>query len=118
MDRPLKERLVGATVLVALMIVVVPLFLDGPAHHQGDTGDTVSEAVSLPPVERRPHVISLDGDSPASTAPPAVDDGSTGQPDTVASAPKPTERPASEDKPAPAVVAAPAEQAPPRSVAP
>ena len=115
MDRPLKERLVGATVLVALMIVVVPLFLDGPAHHEADSGDTVSEAVSLPPVERPTHVISLDGDAPASTAPRVVENSTAEQPEPPAPAPRSTDQQSSADRPAPAVAAAPEREVPPRS---
>lgn len=44
MDRALKERIIGAVVLVAFAILVVPVFLDGPA----DDADTVREAVTLP----------------------------------------------------------------------
>lgn len=44
MDRALKERTIGAIVLVAFAILVVPVFLDGPS---GD-GETISAAVTLP----------------------------------------------------------------------
>ena len=30
MDRALQERIVGAAVLVLVMVLVVPVFLDGP----------------------------------------------------------------------------------------
>jgi len=44
MDRALKERIIGAVVLVAIAVLVVPIFLDGPS------GDSfiVSESVTLP----------------------------------------------------------------------
>ena len=32
MDRRLKERLLGATILVALIVIVVPELLSGPKH--------------------------------------------------------------------------------------
>ena len=32
MDRRLKERLVGATILVALIVLIVPELLSGPKH--------------------------------------------------------------------------------------
>ncbi len=44
MDRALKERVIGAIVLVGVAVLVVPVFLDGPS---GDT-EIVSKAVALP----------------------------------------------------------------------
>ncbi|MEQ8205031.1 MAG: SPOR domain-containing protein [Woeseia sp.] len=44
MDRALKERVIGAIVLVVFIVLVVPVFLDGPA----DDVDVVSETVLLP----------------------------------------------------------------------
>ena len=44
MDRALKERIIGAIVLVALVVLVVPVFLDGPP----DSGEMISERVPLP----------------------------------------------------------------------
>jgi DedD protein len=44
MDRALKERVIGAIVLVGVAVLVVPIFLDGPS---GDT-EIVSKAVALP----------------------------------------------------------------------
>ena len=44
MDRALKERITGAVVLVAIAVLVVPVFLDGPPVEPG----TVTEAVTLP----------------------------------------------------------------------
>ena len=44
MDRALKERIIGAIVLVAVVVLVVPVFLDGPP----DSAETVSERVPLP----------------------------------------------------------------------
>ena len=31
MEKALKERIIGAIVLVAVVVLVVPVFLDGPA---------------------------------------------------------------------------------------
>ncbi|HET9680041.1 MAG TPA: SPOR domain-containing protein [Gammaproteobacteria bacterium] len=45
MDRQLKERLVGALVLVVLAIILIPTVLDGP----DETSQT--QALDLPPVE-------------------------------------------------------------------
>ena len=44
MDRALKERIIGATVLVIFAVLIVPVFLDGPST---DT-EITSELVALP----------------------------------------------------------------------
>ena len=44
MERALKERIIGAIVLVIFVVLVVPVFLDGPP----DEGEIVSERVLLP----------------------------------------------------------------------
>jgi DedD protein len=44
MERALKERIIGASVLVILVVLIVPVFLDGPS---GETAN-VSETITLP----------------------------------------------------------------------
>ena len=44
MERALKERIIGAIVLVIFVVLVVPIFLDGPSEY----GEIVSERVLLP----------------------------------------------------------------------
>jgi len=44
MERALKERIIGAAVLVLVVVLVVPVFLDGPPGE----GEIVSERVPLP----------------------------------------------------------------------
>ena len=44
MDRALKERIIGAAVLVLVVVLVVPVFLDGPPV----AGEITSERVPLP----------------------------------------------------------------------
>jgi DedD protein len=44
MERTLKERIIGAVVLVVFVVLVVPIFLDGPP----ESGEIVSERVLLP----------------------------------------------------------------------
>jgi len=44
MDRALKERIIGAAVLVLVVVLVVPVFLDGPSND----GEVISERVPLP----------------------------------------------------------------------
>ena len=61
MDRALKERIIGAIVLVLLAILVVPVFLDGPS----DDNATVQQAVSLPgqnQQDRKTQTIVLERD--------------------------------------------------------
>ena len=44
MDRSLKERIIGAVVLVVFVVMVVPVFLDGPSTKT----EIITESVSLP----------------------------------------------------------------------
>ncbi len=44
MDRALKERIIGAIILVLFVVLVVPVFLDGPSN----SGEVISERVPLP----------------------------------------------------------------------
>ncbi len=44
MDKALKERIIGAIVLVLFVVLVVPVFLDGPSN----SGEVISERVPLP----------------------------------------------------------------------
>ena len=44
MERALKERIIGAGVLVLFVVLVVPVFLDGPPND----AQVVSEPVLLP----------------------------------------------------------------------
>jgi len=58
-DRALKERIIGAVVLVVLVVLVVPVFLDGPSEGSA----VVSEPVTLPGQnnqERTQQTIVLD----------------------------------------------------------
>jgi len=104
-DRALKERVIGAVVLVIFAVLVVPVFLDG----QSGEPDVISESVTLPgqnDSERTQQTIVLDRNRsqpvPASRAvppPPAKESlGETreGTP-PVTSAPEPL---ATEAKPA------------------
>ena len=59
MDRALKERIIGAIVLVLFAVLVVPVFLDGPS----DDSAIVSESVTLPgqdPDARKQQTIVLE----------------------------------------------------------
>ena len=59
MERALKERIIGAVVLVIVVVLVVPIFLDGPP---GDS-EIVSERVLLPGQEdQKTQTVVLDRD--------------------------------------------------------
>ncbi len=59
MERALKERIIGAAVLVLFVVLVVPVFLDGPP----DDGEIVSEPVLLPGQEaQKTQTVVLDRD--------------------------------------------------------
>ena len=68
MDRALKERIIGAAVLVVFAVLVVPVFLDGPPEE----GEIVSERVPLPGQEEtgeeRTVVLERDRDEPVPAA--------------------------------------------------
>jgi DedD protein len=60
-DRALKERIIGAIVLVVFAVLVVPVFLDGPS----DEKEMLTEVVTLPGQnnqERKQQTITLDRD--------------------------------------------------------
>jgi DedD protein len=65
MDRALKERVIGAIALVAIAVLVVPVFLDGPSSE----AEIVSESVTLPGQneqsrKRQTIVLERDRDQP------------------------------------------------------
>ena len=73
MERALKERIIGAVVLVVFVVLVVPVFLDGPP----EDGEIVSERVLLPGQEdQKNQTVVLDRNRtqpvPAATAPAAA----------------------------------------------
>ena len=59
MERALKERIIGAVVLVVFVVLVVPIFLDGPPGEE----EVVTERVLLPGQdESRTQTVVLDRD--------------------------------------------------------
>lgn len=59
MERALKERIIGAVVLVIFAVLVVPIFLDGPPAD----GEIVTERVLLPGQEdQKTQTVVLDRD--------------------------------------------------------
>ncbi len=89
MERALKERIIGAVVLVIVVVLVVPVFLDGPP----DEAEIVSERVLLPGQdEQKTQTVVLDRDRtdpvPAASTPvPARQE--TAKQDPVREEPKP-----------------------------
>jgi len=67
MDRALKERIIGAIVLVLFVVLVVPIFLDGPDND----GEIITEQVGLPGQsgeENRTIVLERDRTEPVPVA--------------------------------------------------
>ena len=93
MERALKERIIGAVVLVVFVVLVVPIFLDGPP----DDGEIVSQSVLLPGQEdQKTQTVVLDRDR---TEPvPAAS-----QPPTEQTRQEPVREQAASDSPAPVV---------------
>jgi len=112
MDRALKERIIGAVVLVVFVVLIVPVFLDGPP----EDSEIVSERVLLPGQEdQKSQTVVLDRNRtqpvPAATAPaptPASQEPARQEPaqeDDGAEEPKPAvvqEKPAEKVAPQPA----------------
>ena len=109
MDRALKERIIGAAVLVVVVVLVVPVFLDGPPQ----SGEIVSERVPLPGQaaegETRTVVLDRDRDEPvpvpAPVTEPETERAQPVQPESKPG-PKPETSPEPEPKPEPAKPAA------------
>ena len=71
MDRALKERIIGAVVLVVVVVLVVPVFLDGPPAG----GETVTERVPLPgqtDQKTQTVVLNRDRDAPVPSPAPVI----------------------------------------------
>ncbi len=73
MERALKERIIGAVVLVTFVVLIVPIFLDGPP----DEGEMTTERILLPGQEDQDtKTVVLDRERsepiPLANTPPAV----------------------------------------------
>ena len=107
MDRALKERIIGATVLVLFVVLVVPVFLDGPSND----GAVISQNVPLPGQsgdENQTIVLNRDRDQPVPAANnnrPAVaekkEDPQPAVAQTVVAEPEPATKKPVETKPEP-----------------
>jgi DedD protein len=98
MDRALKERIIGAAVLVVFVVLVVPVFLDGPPQ----SGEIVSERVPLPGQaaedETRTVVLNRDRDEPVPVPAPVTQAQTERQ---QPAQPKPEPEPEARDEPEP-----------------
>lgn len=106
MDLSLKQRLLGAAVLIALAVIFVPMFMSGSAPQRSAEMETSSLAIPPAPdreFQTRVLPVAPAADAPAAAAAPA-DDGRVATVDT-ATAPKPAESP-QPAAPAPAPVPA------------
>jgi DedD protein len=97
MDRSLKARLIGATVLVLLVVLVVPELLSG--RKSGSAAPTAETASG----QTRTYTIELAGD-----APPATAHSGTPNPSAPAASPLAAERPARAPRQTDAATSAPA----------
>jgi DedD protein len=110
MDQGLKERLVGAAVLVAIAVWLIPWVLDGPESGIETPGNSLQLPSAEEPMPMRTQTLRLGGDpEPAAevaAAPPVEIKAPVPEPAAAEPAP---EQPAAEEaaeEPAPAVVAA------------
>lgn len=112
MDRALKERIIGAAVLVLVVVLVVPVFLDGPPEE----GEIVSERVPLPgqsDQETKTVILDRDRSSPVPANQPDEHPAATPQPASVqAEERSEPEQPPARARPAPQPVPEPAAQQP------
>jgi len=97
MDRALKERIIGAIVLVLFVVLVVPIFLDGPTNN----GEIISEQVGLPGQsgeENRTIVLERDRTEPV----PVAQQQPAPQPRQTTAQPTPSPQQATTNRAAPA----------------
>src|SRR3954468_20060184 len=115
MDLSLKQRLLGAVVLIALAVIFVPMFLSGPAPQQ--TSETVNLAIPpAPDREFQNRVLPVDATpNAAKSAEPSAAEPVTNTPlATVETPPRPAEIP----QPTAPVSTAPAETTAPAKAEP
>jgi DedD protein len=88
MDQGLKERLVGAAVLVAIAVWLVPWVLDGPEAPLETTGGSLQLPAAEEPMPMRTHTLRL-GDAPESAGASSTTTAAETPAETVAVAPPP-----------------------------
>jgi DedD protein len=136
MDTALKQRLLGAVVLIALAIIFVPMFLSGsppksettsqeiptPPERKFETRVLPVDTTSRPPTSAAPspdHVATVDTHAPAKVD--AMTDGGTGKPtpspDAAVKPAAAPSKPVNPDKPPPATAPVTTSTAPPLAAA-
>jgi len=90
MDQGLKERLVGAAVLVAIGVWLIPWVLDGPESSLDTSASSLQLPAAEEPMPMRTQTLRLGGDQ----AEPSVAAAETAPAEPPAAAPPPRETPA------------------------
>jgi len=113
MDQGLKERLVGAAVLVAIAVWLIPWVLDGPEAPVETTGGSLQLPTAEEPMPMRTQTLRLgDAAEPSSESPPpAVDVPQPAEPLEAAN-PPPVQTASEVEAPAVAAVRPEPERAP------
>jgi DedD protein len=112
MDLKLKQRLVGAVVLVALAVIFIPVILEGPS----DEWEPRSHSIPVPPRIDYQADVEIPEEGPTATMPEAAVVPVPESPATV-EPPAPTEQPAAEPPVEPVAPAPPAATAKPPETA-
>lgn len=135
MDNQVKQRVIGAVVLVALAVIFVPMLLEKPDSDLGPVGSNLPEqpdqtvqdrieplTLPEPPAEEEPAQVVLDQAPDAATAAQAPDAAATPPPGAAQAPAEETTAPVEPALPAPVTTApiapAPATTAPPAATAP
>ena len=93
MERALKERIIGAVVLVLVVVLVVPVFLDGPPSDE----EIVSKTVPLPgQADQKTQTVVLDRDRDE-PVPAAAEPAAEPTPEPTRAEPQPLAREAASD---------------------
>ncbi len=109
MERALKERIIGAVVLVLFVVLVVPIFLDGPP----DESEIVSERVLLPgQEEQKTQTVVLDRDRTEPVPGTPAESTPQPRPETRAADREPAATQPAAEEPAAETVAEPAGEEP------
>lgn len=107
MERALKERIIGAVVLVTFVVLIVPIFLDGPPEE----GEITTERVLLPGQEDQDvKTVVLDRERsepiPVANGAAAESETDTDTDTETSESPPVVEKPEADNKPEPQAVVA------------
>jgi DedD protein len=93
MERELKERIIGAVVLVLVVVLVVPIFLDGRTDHD----ETVTESVVLPGQSEQKMQTQVLDRNRSTPVPASSSNDDAPQPEAAAAEPQPVPEPRREE---------------------